>query len=67
MSKPERVTATLIAPQSGFKVGGRKNIIVFENPDPAANRIARAAEVLSFVIRAVIYPRTVSKTFLKKL
>ena len=39
--------------------------MVSETPDVAQNQIARAAEVLRFVIRAVIYPRTVSKTFLK--
>ena len=62
-SKPERATAAAIRAKTGFKVVAHKNVIVSENPDAAQNaqnQVARTAEVLRFVFRALTYPRTVS-------
>ena len=60
--KIERAAAAAIRLKTWFKVGAHKNVIVSENPDAAQNQIARAVEVIIFVIRALVNPRTLSKT-----
>ena len=66
-SKPERATAAAIRAKTGFKVVAHKNVIVSENPDAAQNQMARTAEVLRFVFRALVYPRTVSTVSFSKI